>query len=181
MNNEFTVPALPEPPKEEAKWVSFDDRRDDRRTEIPAIYKTAHERLAVDLALRMANPEEVFTEHGFTPAQALELTESPAFTALCKRVSSEIRETGLSYRLKARAIAEELLPEAFDIATDPLQSGAVRAKIIEWVTRVAGHEPAPAKGGVGEGAGGFNLSITFAGQPPQQIMAGRTIDHQPGE
>ena len=87
---------------------------------------------------------------------------------------TEIRENGLSFRMKAKAISEELLVDAFEIATDPLQSGAVRAKIIEWVTKVAGNEPAPPKSEVA-GGGGFNLSITFAGQGETKIIGG----HEP--
>lgn len=177
MNDEFNLPATTEEPA----LFRADTRQEERQAQIPALYKTAHERLAVDLALRMGEPEEVFAEHGISPEQALELTESPAFTALCKRIGGELRETGLSFRMKAKAISEELLVDAFEIATDPLQSGTVRAKIIEWVARVAGHEPAPAKAGVGEaGSGGFSLSITFAGQAPQAVLTeGRTLEHQP--
>jgi hypothetical protein len=178
VNDAFKVDA-PNEALVEPLTYRADERQQERRGEIPALYKTAHERLACDLALDMAHPEEVFASHGLSAQQALELTDSPAFTAMCKRIAGEIRENGLSFRMKAKAISEELLVDAFEIATDPLQSGAVRAKIIEWVAKVAGNEPAPAKGVV-DGGGGFSLSITFAGQEPQQVLAeGRTLEHQP--
>ncbi len=182
MNDAFSVPATrdTEPDRRPADMLLVDERRTARIEGAPALYKSAHERLAVDLAMNMADPEEVFRTHGYSAAQALELTESAAFSALLKKISSEVRESGLSFKTKAKALAEELLTDAFEIATDPLQSGTVRARVIEWVARVAGHEPAPAKGGVGEGAGGFSLSISFAGQAPTQVLAeGRTLEHQP--
>lgn len=184
MNDEFGLPSnletggelkrndLVAPVGEEHNLEGAYERQEARMGEIPALYKTTHERLACELALRMEEPEEVFQRYGYAPDAALALTESPAFTALCARIGTEIRENGLSFRMKAKAISEELLPHAFDIATDPLQSGAVRAKIIEWVTKVAGNEPAPAKG-VEAGGGGFSLSISFAGQEPQRIVTGR--------
>ena len=172
MNEPFDVPAPPDEPR--PRWADATERQEERRAGIPAIYKTTHERLACELALNMAEPEEVFKAYGYTPETALALTESPAFTALCKRIGTEIRENGLSFRMKAKAISEELLVDAFEIATDPLQSGAVRAKIIEWVTKVAGNEPAPPKSEVA-GGGGVNLSITFAGQGETKIIGG----HEP--
>ena len=48
-------------------------------------------------------------------------------------------------------------------------SAAVRADLIKWAAKVAGNEPAPVKSNEVTG-GGFSLSITFAGQAPQQIV-----------
>jgi tRNA nucleotidyltransferase/poly(A) polymerase len=181
MNEPFNLPASTE--EKPTRWADAGTRQEERRAGIPAIYRTTHERLACELAMNMAEPEEVFKEYGYTPEAALALTESPAFTALCKRIGTEIRENGLSFRMKAKAISEELLVDAFEIATDPLQSGAVRAKIIEWVAKVAGNEPAPPKSEVA-GGGGFNLSITFAGQGETKIIGGyepAVLENQPGE
>lgn len=171
-NDEFHVPIELTEPREPVRWVDANERQDARQAAVPALYKTTYERLACELALGMEEPEKIFSDYGYTPAQALELTESPAFTALCKRIGSEIRESGLSFKSKMKAVAEDLIPHAYDIATDPLQPATVRQKIIEWAAKMAGFEPAPAKG-VEAGGGGFSLSITFAGQAPQQIVTGR--------
>lgn len=146
-------------------------RQKERLTEIPALYRTNHERLACELALKMDSTEEVFARYGYDAAGAAELMESPAFTALLARIGVEIRENGLSFRQKAKAIAEELLPTAFDIATDPLQSAAVRADLIKWAAKVAGHEPNPKEAPVG--GAGFSLHLTFAGAAPEKIITGR--------
>jgi hypothetical protein len=175
MNDAFNVPALDTPPPTAAT------RQEERQSAIPALYKTTHERLACELALRMDSAEEVFQRYGYTPEAAAELMESDAFSALLARVGIEIRENGLSFRMKAKAISEELLPHAFDLATDPLTSAAVRADLIKWSAKVAGNEPAPQKGEVAVG-GGFQLSITFAGEKPALVVGTHTpalIEHQP--
>jgi len=162
---------LPEKTGEESPINYADQRQKERLTEIPALYRTNHERLACELALKMDSTEDVFARYGYDAAGAAELMESPAFTTLLGRIGVEIRENGLSFRQKAKAIAEELLPTAFDIATDPLQSAAVRADLIKWSAKVAGHEPSP-KDTQQVGAG-FTLNLTFAGQAPEKIIAGR--------
>lgn len=179
MNDTFQVPAAPE----ESRWATAGERQEARQSTIPALYRTTHERLACELALRMESPEDVFQRYGYNPESAAALMESPAFTQLLERIGVEIRENGLSFRMKAKAISEELLPHAYDLATDPLCSAAVRADLIKWAAKVAGNEPAPAKTGAEGGTGGFTLSITFAGQAPTQIVGTSayvptTIEHQ---
>ena len=173
MNDEFNLPASPILPDQGANLAPVrtgaEERQDERQSAIPALYKTTHERLACELALRMDDTDAVFERYGYSPEAAQELMESPAFAVLLAKVGTEIRENGLSFRLKAKAISEELLPTAFDLATDPLCSAAVRADLIKWAARVAGNEPAPAKG-VEQGSGGFTLSITFAGQEPMRVV-----------
>jgi hypothetical protein len=138
---------------------------------VPSLYKTAHERLCVELSLHMEDPEVVFANHHYTHEQAQELLDNPAFVMMLERINKEVRESGLSYRMKARAIAEDLLPHARSIATDPYMSAAVRADLIKWSARVSGLEPKE-KGDEKAGSG-LLLSITFAGQNPQQLVAGR--------
>lgn len=152
-----------------------------RLSALPAIYKTTHERLACELALHMEDPEEVFARYHYTPDQAVELMESPGFTKLLARVSAEVRESGLSFRMKARVIAEDLLPHAHEMATDPRMSAAVRADLIKWAAKVAALEPKEGKED-GKQGGGLNLSITFAGQPPMQIVQAEplTIEQEAG-
>ncbi len=155
-------------------------RQEQRLTAIPALYKTNHERLACELALRMDSTEDIFAAYGYTPEAAAELMESPAFTGLLSRIGVEIRENGLSFKMKAKAIAEELLPVAFDLAKDPLQSAAVRADLIKWTAKVAGHEPNPKAADAGAAAG-FTLNLTFAGAAPVQVVGRVPLTIENGE
>ncbi len=172
MNDAFNLPAtIDAPEKDEGVGYHYSAARQEQRMQgVSALYKTKHEQLACELAMGMAEPEEIFQSYGYSPEQALALTESAAFSALCKRIGDEVRESGLSFKSKMKAVSEALIPHAFEIATDPLQPATVRAKIIEWAARLAGHEPAPAKNEGAGGAGGFHLSVTFAGQAPASIV-----------
>ena len=170
-NDEFGIPSSPQPGGEAPRVpVSAAERQEERQANVPALYKTTLERLACELALGMQEPEVIFTTYGYTAEAAHALLETKSFTDTINRISGELRENGISFRSKMRAVAEDLIPHAYDMATDPLQSGAVRADIIKWAGKMAGFEPPPAKGVVEGGGGGFNLSITFAGQAPTQIV-----------
>ena len=140
-----------------------------RLSTVPDIYKTPHERLACEIALGIEEPDVIFARHGYTVSQALALTENAGFEQTVDRISKEIREAGIPFRSKAKAMAEELLVHAFDLATDPDAPVAERVKLIQWVTKVAGLEPKEKE--LAGGGGGLNLSITFAGMPPQQVLA----------
>ncbi len=157
----------------------IDSRQDRRMAEVPELYRQNHERLAVELALHMDDAEAIFASYHYTPDQAAELIESPAFIALLERVTKEVREQGLSFRMKARAIAEDLLPFAHEMATDANCSAAVRADLIKWASKVGDLDPKPSKDDSKTG-GGLTLSITFAGQAPQQVVSAHetlTIDN----
>lgn len=149
-------------------------RQQQRLAALPAVYKTQYERLACELALKLDDPDVIFARHGYTAETALELLGTLEFQALLTRVEKEVRESGLSFRTKARAMAEDLLPYAHELATDELASGSVRADLIQWFARIADLEPEKKDGKGSIGAGGINLNITFAGQPPQSI-----VSHQP--
>jgi hypothetical protein len=179
MNDEFSVPSDSQIGGEVVPASAY-TRQEERLAGVPEIYKTKHERLACELALRMEEPAVVFQAYGYDVDAAAALMESPSFTALLDRIGTEVRENGLAFKSKMKAVAEDLIPHAYDMATDPLCSSAVRADIIKWSAKMAGFEPAPQKSGELPGAGGFSLSITFAGQAPQAVITeGRTLEHQP--
>lgn len=146
-----------------------------RLEDVPALYRKTYERLAVELALDVDDAEAIFSRYGYSPEQAADLMESPAFVALLQIATKETRESGMSYRTKAKLIAGELLPYAVDIATDPLQSAAVRADMIKWAAKVAGFEPKESKDEGKGGGTGLTLTIQFSGNSPEKIVS--TSDH----
>ena len=155
-------------------------RQTARLEEVPELYRRTHERLAVELSLHMEDAEGVFARHHYSPEEAADLCESPAFIALLERVTKEVRESGLSYKIKMRAVAEDLIPYAHELATDPFCSPAVRADLIKWSAKVSGLEPKDKDGDAKIGSG-LTLSITFSGQAPTQIVSAHepiTIEQQ---
>lgn len=141
-----------------------------RMATVPKVYKAALERLACELALGMEEPDVIFASYGYSEEQALTLMASTAFSVTMAQVGKEVRESGLSFKMKARAQAEELLGHSFEMATDPLAPHTVRAEIIKWTAKMAGYEPKDDKDG-GKVGGGLSLSITFAGQEPMKVVA----------
>ena len=146
-----------------------------RLEDVPEIYRKTHELLAVELAMHVDDAAEIFARYGYSDEQAAELVESPAFVMLMQQMSKEVQTSGLSFKTKAQLIAGELLPYANELATDPLISAAVRLSSIQWVAKMAGFEPKESKD-EGKTGGGLTLSITFAGQAPQQVVSSQ---HKP--
>lgn len=164
LNDAFSVP------EEEKTWPA-EDRQGRRMEEVPELYRQTHERLAVELALHIEDAEAIFASYGYNAEQAAELLENHQFVMILQRATKEVQTTGLSFKTKAQLIAGELLPYAHDLATDPLVSAATRLASIQWTAKMAGFEPT-SKDDV-KSAGGLTLSITFAGQAPQQVINGR--------
>lgn len=141
-----------------------------RLAALPAIYKTAHERMAVELAMGMDEPVDVFERYGYTADQGIALMDTPAFAATLERISKEVQSNGLTFRAKARVQAEALLEHSFEIATDPDAPAAVRADLIKWTAKVGDLEPRK-EADESKAGGGFSLSITFSGQEPMKVVA----------
>jgi hypothetical protein len=181
-----TVPAGPDG---ERKWESSDERQQRRmpnvRHDKPATIVAWDPRLALEIVMAGAEKaQEVFEKYKISHTAAVELLTNPLFQKQIEQYKAELETSGMSYRMKARVLAEDLLPEAYEIAKDPTYPAAVRADMIQWVTKVADLEPARSNGkDIVAGAGGFSLQIIFAGQQPQQTVVGASvavpIEHQP--
>jgi hypothetical protein len=149
--------------------TTLDSRQQSRMAGIPEIYRTKHERLCCELALRLDDADAIFASYGYDADSAALLCESQAFISLLERITKEIQLSGLSFKTKAKAIAEEALPYAYEMLSDPQCSSAVRLGTIQWVAKMAGHEPKEAKDE--KTGGGLTLNITFAGQAPQTVIS----------
>lgn len=139
-------------------------------------------RLPFDLAMQVETPEETFASYDITPEQGAVLLRNETFVRLVKAFRAVIVEEGLSFKVKARLQAEELLEHAFLLATDPDIAPAVRMDSIKWHTRVAGLDPGKdGEGGDGRGGtgAGFTLKLDFsnlaAGKPTITIAPERPI------
>lgn len=155
-------------------------RQANRLAALPAVYKTQYGRLAIELAMQMDDPAVVFARHNMTAEQAAALIQTAEFTALLAEAEKEIQQNGMSFKAKARALAEDLLPYAYEIATDDLAAGTVRADLIQWFARMAGYEPPKNDGKQTGGAGGLNLTINFSGEAPMKVVGSEPITIEAG-
>lgn len=119
-------------------------------------------RLAYELALDIESPTTIFDRYGYDPSEAMRLLKVPAFIATVKDYKVQVQETGITFKLKARVQAEDLLTHSYEIATDPDMPPAVRADLIKWTAQMAELGPKKDAGGVGGGTA-LTLAITFAG------------------
>lgn len=132
-------------------------------------------RIAYELALGVNSAEKVFEKYGMDELEASMLVANPAFAATVKKYQEEVLASGVSFKLKAKIQAEDLLTHSYLIATDPEAPMAVRADLIKWTARVAGLEPKEDKSS--GPAGGFTLAITFAGdRPAEKLVVGEVVE-----
>jgi len=117
-------------------------------------------RLAFELALRLEPAQEVFERYGVAPSDALALLDNPTFQKALRDYHQQITDEGVSFRMKARLQAEDLLRHSYQIAIDSEQPTAVRADLIKWTAKVADLEPRTDKASFG--GSGFSLQIVFA-------------------
>lgn len=172
--NPDTGPAL----KSDIRTIIDDQRQADR---MPPGYKILDPasfgfdpRLAYELALELEDAGDVFDRYGYDRDAAVELLGNVLFIRTVKDYKAQVQESGVSFKLKAKIQAEDLLSHSYQIATDPNMPASVRADLIKWTAAVA--ELGPKKDSAGGPGGGsaLTLAITFAGdQPPSTMVIGQ--------
>lgn len=120
--------------------------------------------LPIELALKTAEPAELRVEYGYTDEEWQALRSNPVFLKELAGACELVRQEGMSFKLKAKLIAEENLKEVFRLTRDPQCPHAVRGKLIELTARWAGFDPRT-NGEGGEGgpvnANMLNISINL--------------------
>lgn len=142
-----------------------------------------NDRLALDIALVLEGSgdtvDNVLEEHNLTKEDLANYNKDPLFLRRVSELRADVREKGLTFRLKARLQAEELLQTSWDIIHDVDTSAAVKADLIKSTVKWAGYEtkdPSEIAGGGGGVKITINLGPTAPNQPPS---APTTIDVTP--
>jgi hypothetical protein len=97
--------------------------------------------LPVELALKTAPVEAIYTSYGLTKDDFTELMTSPAFISAYKDAQALVKEEGMAFKLKAKMQAEEMLKVSWSLVHDKEVPPSVRADLLKWTSRVAGFEP----------------------------------------
>lgn len=97
--------------------------------------------LPVELALKTASPQELRIEYGYTDEEWAALRSNAVFLKELAGACELVRQEGMSFKLKAKLIAEENLKEVFRMTRDQACPPAVRGKLIELTARWAGFDP----------------------------------------
>jgi hypothetical protein len=126
-----------------------------------------NDRFAFDLALLLEGSgeklDELLDRHEVSTDELLVFNKDATFLKKVEAYREEVRTKGLTFRVKARAQAEELLKTSWLLIHDPIVSPAVKADLIKSVVKWSGLDTTPA----GEGAnasGGVTITINMGGQ-----------------
>ena len=142
---------------------------------LPLHHTKWSDRLAFDIALTLEGSgetlQEVMDRHKIDANAILTFNGDPVFLKKVEHYRGEVREKGLTFKLKARAQAEELLTTSWMLIHDPAVSPAVKADLIKSTVKWAGLEPV--NNAQGEGAGGGVRITINLGNSPQDA---RTIE-----
>jgi hypothetical protein len=125
------------------------------------------DRFAFDLALLMEGSgeklDELLDRHEYDASDLLTFKNDANFLKKVEAYREEVRTKGLTFRVKARAQAEELLRTSWILIHDPIVSPAVKADLIKATVRWGGLETPPKEEG-GSGAGGVTITINLGGK-----------------
>ena len=101
-------------------------------------------RLAFDMALMLEGSGETLDEvkdrHSISAEDILVFQKDPVFLKKVESYRNEIREKGMTFKLKARAQAEELLTTSWTLIHNPDTSAAVKADLIKSTVKWGGLE-----------------------------------------
>jgi len=145
-------------------------------------------RVAFDIALALEGSGETVDEirdrYGITTADILSYNSDPVFLRQVDDYRADIRDNGVTFRMKARAQAEELLTTSWGLIHDTNVSAAVKADLIKSTVKWAGLE-ARNDDDNGLAAGGVKININFGDEAKTMTVTSRegdeakTIEHSP--
>ena len=145
---------------------------------LPLKHTKWNDRLAFDIALTLEGSGESLNEitarHNITANDILVFNADPIFLKKVEHYRNEVREKVLTFRLKARAQAEELLTTSWLLIHDPAVSPAVKADLIKSTVKWGGLEPKDTSASA-SAEGGVKITINLGPDPKDS----RTIDITP--
>jgi hypothetical protein len=126
-----------------------------------------NDRFAFDLALLLEGSGEKLNDlldrHDLDANDLITFNKDQHFLKKVEAYREEVHTKGLTFRVKARAQAEELLRTSWLLIHDPVVSPAVKADLIKSTVKWAGLDTtAPGEGQ--NGGGGVTITINLGGQ-----------------
>jgi len=105
--------------------------------------------------------EDLLVRNQLDPGELQKLLANPIFRNDLSRMREEVRERGLTFKVKARTMAEELLKTTWDITQDISASPAVKADLIKAVVEWGDLKPRN-KDTSQDNSGGIRIMINLA-------------------
>jgi len=116
--------------------------------------------LPIELALRSYPVREICESYSITKDEFTKLAEDPLFIRAYAAAKEELQKDGMSFKLKAKVQAEELLKKSWAMIQSPHTPANIKADLIKATVRWAGYEPRPNDGPGGVGSA-FQININL--------------------
>jgi hypothetical protein len=119
--------------------------------------------LPVEIALQTAPLAEIREEYGFSEEEWEALRFNPQFIADLGAAAEMVKKEGMSFKLKARLQAEELLKTSWRLIHAPSDEvpPSVKADLVKATMRWAGYDNKD--NAAGAVSNGFNIQINLGG------------------
>jgi len=118
---------------------------------------------------------DILTRHNLTQQNLLDFTKDPQFQKRIEAYQKDIVENGLTFKLKARAQAEDLLATSYLLIHDGDVPANVKADLIKATVRWAGLEPKNTDPSIGEAGRGVSITINMGPPSGSQEPEMRTV------
>jgi hypothetical protein len=102
-------------------------------------------KICFDVALGVFDIPELLERHNLTAPELQHMFALPAFKAQVTAYKRYIRDEGLSFKEKAKIMAEELLGTTYDLIHHVHTPAAEKVKLIALINKLAGNEPTPSQ------------------------------------
>jgi predicted RNA binding protein with dsRBD fold (UPF0201 family) len=138
------------------------------------------DRLAFDIALRLEGSceslEDIAAKYRITPEDIKAYAKDKLFERRVDEYRKDIEDKGLTFRLKARSQAEELLKTSWAMIHSPEISPAVRADLIKQTVKWGGLEVAADSEGP---TGGVSITINLGDSKSEVAGDDARVIHVP--
>lgn len=94
--------------------------------------------LPLELAMKNASVRETCEAYGISKSEYTDLCNNPHFIAAVEAAINELAKEGVSFKLRAKAQAGELLRTSFALIHDLETPPSVKADLIKFTVRAAG-------------------------------------------
>ena len=149
---------------------------------LPLKHTKWSDRLAFDVALMLEGSgeslDEVIKRHQIKTEDIVIYNRDKVFLKKVEYFRNDIRDKGMTFKVKARAQAEELLTTSWTLIHSPDVSAAVKADLIKSTVKWGGLEPkndALTEGGTG----GVKITINLGEQEHRATIIDAKPDDEP--
>lgn len=117
--------------------------------------------LPVEIALKTASMNDIRDAYGYTSEEWARLKDDPSFLADLAAAVQMVKKEGMSFKLKARLQAEELLKTSWRLIHAPADEvpSSVKADLVKATMRWAGYDNK--ENGTGGSANNLNIQINL--------------------